>query len=324
MQWQGQIRAITHSLSWGSCCNVAVKLPNWFKLCLWAYYFLERTHPHLWPGPGCQTERWEPGAWQGGHAGIHGCVCNTYVVSHCWFQKCAITLLWFQLLRWSAASIMGWALTGGASAAWFTKWRRESLRSEPTESTPARQRWRGGSSRPRRSMEKSSASRWNKSAHWWVHKSDVIEKETYEDMTGTWLFTTAATDQKPKAQAGLPEFRRERRTVASFFQENQFQDAGGGTGGTSIQTWREYIIVFEEDNWRYRELVWLHPFAPCCDFCLWSPGTCTAATCWTSMSFPRWEESLWTRMTKTSTPNSTQAAFPSPGKTRYSHKDLLL
>lgn len=62
----------------------------------------------------------------------------------------------------------------------------------------------------------------------------------------------------------------------------------------------------------------------CCDSYLWSPGTCTAATCWTSMSFPHWEESLWTRRTKTSTPNSTQAAFPSPGKTRYCHKDLLL
>lgn len=64
----------------------------------------------------------------------------------------------------------------------------------------------------------------------------MIEKETCEDMTGTWLFTTAATDQKAKSQAGLPEFRRERRTGASFFQENQFQDAGGGTGGASIQT----------------------------------------------------------------------------------------
>lgn len=59
-------------------------------------------------------------------------------------------------------------------------------------------------------------------------------------------------------------------------------------------------------------------------FYLWSPGSCTATMCWTSMSFPRWEESLWTRRTKTSTPNSTQAAFPSPGKMRYFHKDLLL
>lgn len=37
------------------------------------------------------------------------------------------------------------------------------------------------------------------------------------------------------------------------------------------------------------------------------------------MSFHRWRESFWTTWTATSTPDSTQEAFPSPGKTRYSH-----
>lgn len=48
------------------------------------------------------------------------------------------------------------------------------------------------------------------------------------------FFSIAATDQKPKAQAGLPEVSLERRTVTSFFPENKFQDAGGRAGGSSI------------------------------------------------------------------------------------------
>lgn len=48
-----------------------------------------------------------------------------------------------------------------------------------------------------------------------------------------------------------------------------------------------------------------------------SPGWCTAVTLETWRSFPWWGESPWTTSTTTSTPNSTRAVFPSPGKTRY-------
>lgn len=97
---------------------------------------------------------------------------------------CDHTSLWFQLLRWSATSTTAWALTGGASAASFMKWRPESVRSEPAESAPACRTWREESRGTRRNMEKSSAPRWNKSALWWVHeprKSEVNEKKSCEE-----------------------------------------------------------------------------------------------------------------------------------------------
>ena len=55
-----------------------------------------------------------------------------------------------------------------------------------------------------------------------------------------------------------------------------------------------------------------------------SPDWCIAATCRTSKSFPQWRESLWTRRTTTSTPSSSQAAFPSPGRMRCAHVRVTL
>lgn len=45
---------------------------------------------------------------------------------------------------------------------------------------------------------------------------------------------TTVAEQKPKGQAGLPEFSREGCTISSFLQGNQFQNAGSGTCRTSI------------------------------------------------------------------------------------------
>lgn len=200
----------------------------------------ERTHPHLWPGPGCQTDGWEPGAWQGGHAGIHGCVCNTDVVSHSADSRSAPSHYcdfsswgdWPQAL-WGERWLVGPRLPdlwndGGKVSVPSPRRASQHVRDGEEDPVGPGGVWRKVQPRGETNLFTGE------------FISHVIEKETYEDMTGTWLCTTAATDQKPKAQAGLPEFRRERCTVASFFQENQFQDVGGGTGGTSIQTWREY------------------------------------------------------------------------------------
>lgn len=135
------------------------------------------------------------------------------------------TSLWFQLLRWSAVSITGWVLTGGASAASFMKWQPESLHSEPAESTLARQIWREGSRWTRRNMEKSSALRWNISVHWWVHeacKSEVSEKRSCEE-NRLFSFQLQLLTKNPKHRLGCQSSAGRDVQSHHFFQKINFR-----------------------------------------------------------------------------------------------------
>lgn len=64
-----KLRVTKESAVWDNSLTVRL-FQGMFGLFLFS--FSERPHPHLWPGPGCQTDGWEAGSWQGGHPGIHG------------------------------------------------------------------------------------------------------------------------------------------------------------------------------------------------------------------------------------------------------------
>lgn len=219
-----KLRVTKESDVWDNSQTVA-----WFKACLDFFIFSLKGHIRI-SDLGLAV-RLMDGKLVHGRVGTLGYMGTYMTQIWCHFHGNQLipevrhhTSLWFQLLRWSAASIMGWALTGGALAASFMKWQPESLRSEPTENTPARRIWSEGSRWARRNMEKSSALKWNKSVHWWVWPAQIRSQWKAARITGFFFsFQLQLLTKNPKHRLGCQSSAGRDVQSHPFFQKINFR-----------------------------------------------------------------------------------------------------